>query len=110
MRTGLIQFLMGLNDGYEVVKSQILLLDPFPTINKAYDMIQRVEKQREINLEPQIDVANFSNRFQAKNTYANDKAPNIFARRDKRDTRKCTHCGGTRHTKEICFEVIGYPE
>lgn len=35
----LIQFLRGLNDAYEVVKSQILLIDPFPTINQAYAMV-----------------------------------------------------------------------
>jgi hypothetical protein len=23
---------------------------------------------------------------------------------------KCTHCGGTRHTKETCFEIHGYPD
>lgn len=40
----LIQFLMGLNEGYEAIKSQIMLMDPFPTINKAYAIILRIEK------------------------------------------------------------------
>lgn len=28
------------------------------------------------------------------------------------DLRKlrCTHCGGSRHTKESCFKIVGYPE
>lgn len=44
----LIQFLMGLHEGYEAAKSQILLMDPFPTLHKAYAMLQRIEKQREV--------------------------------------------------------------
>ena len=23
---------------------------------------------------------------------------------------KCSHCGGSRHTKDGCFKIIGYPE
>jgi len=47
-RQKLIHFLMHLNDEYESVRSQILLLDPLPNVNKAYAMIQRVEKQRQV--------------------------------------------------------------
>lgn len=44
MNGKLIQFLMGLNDTYDHVRSQILLMDPLPSVNKAYSMILRVEK------------------------------------------------------------------
>ncbi|XP_011079193.1 uncharacterized protein LOC105162772 [Sesamum indicum] len=47
----LIQFLMGLNDIYDHVKNQILLMDPLPTAAKAYSMVHKVEKQRELNSE-----------------------------------------------------------
>ncbi|KAL2248515.1 UNVERIFIED_CONTAM: hypothetical protein Sindi_2703800 [Sesamum indicum] len=47
--TQLIQFLMGLNDAYDHVRNQILLMDPLPSIGKAYYMILQVEKQREVN-------------------------------------------------------------
>ncbi|KAL0451845.1 UNVERIFIED_CONTAM: hypothetical protein Slati_1162600 [Sesamum latifolium] len=42
----LIQFLTGLNESYEHIRSQILVLDPLPNVNKAYSMILRVERQR----------------------------------------------------------------
>ncbi|KAF7814775.1 uncharacterized protein G2W53_028744 [Senna tora] len=35
----LIQFLMGLNPAYDVVRTQILNLDPLPSINKAYNIV-----------------------------------------------------------------------
>lgn len=44
----LMQFLLGLNDSYDHVRNQILLMDPFPSINKAYNMVLNVEKQREV--------------------------------------------------------------
>lgn len=46
----LIQFLMGLNDVYDSIRAQVLLMEPLPSTNKAYSMILRVEKQREVNL------------------------------------------------------------
>ncbi|KAL0348034.1 UNVERIFIED_CONTAM: hypothetical protein Sangu_1031200 [Sesamum angustifolium] len=46
----LMQFLMGLNDTYDHIRSQILVMEPLPSVNKAYSMVQRVEKQRKLNL------------------------------------------------------------
>lgn len=40
----LIQFLMGLNDAYDSIRGQILLMEPLPNANKAYSMVLRVEK------------------------------------------------------------------
>lgn len=45
----LIQFLMGLSDVYDPIRGQLLLMEPLPNVNRAYSMILRVEKQREVN-------------------------------------------------------------
>jgi hypothetical protein len=37
----LMQFLMGLSEEYEQIRSQILVMEPLPAVNKAYSMIQR---------------------------------------------------------------------
>lgn len=42
----LLQFLMGLNDSYEQARSQILMMVPLPTINKAYSLLIERESQR----------------------------------------------------------------
>lgn len=41
---------MGLNDSYDHVKKQVLVMDPLPSINKVYSMVLRVEKQRKIHI------------------------------------------------------------
>ncbi|KAL0431042.1 UNVERIFIED_CONTAM: hypothetical protein Sradi_0730200 [Sesamum radiatum] len=46
----LMQFLMGLNDAYDHICSQILIMELFSLVNKAYSMVQRVEKQQNVNL------------------------------------------------------------
>ncbi|KAF7801996.1 retrovirus-related Pol polyprotein from transposon TNT 1-94 [Senna tora] len=43
----LVQFLTGLSASFDVIRSQILNLEPAPSVNKAYAMITRVERQRE---------------------------------------------------------------
>ncbi|GKC08921.1 retrovirus-related pol polyprotein from transposon RE1 [Tanacetum coccineum] len=46
-RKRLIQFLIGLDECYSNVRGQILLMQPMPTVAKAYIMIRQEEKQRE---------------------------------------------------------------
>ncbi|KAF7838707.1 uncharacterized protein G2W53_007189 [Senna tora] len=46
----LMQFLMGLNPLYDIVRTQILNLDPTPSANKAYNMVIMNEKQKQLNM------------------------------------------------------------
>lgn len=51
----LLQFLMGLNDVYESTHDQILLMDPMPSVCKAYSMILRVEKQSDDSVKDLVE-------------------------------------------------------
>ncbi|GAV89126.1 LOW QUALITY PROTEIN: UBN2_3 domain-containing protein, partial [Cephalotus follicularis] len=44
-RDRLLQFLMGIKDSYTIIRSQILLMNPLPTVNKAYSMVLQEEIQ-----------------------------------------------------------------
>ena len=46
----LMQFFIGLADVYEHNRNQILLMDPLPSMNKAYSMVSRVEMQKEVQI------------------------------------------------------------
>ncbi|XP_022888913.1 uncharacterized protein LOC111404319 [Olea europaea var. sylvestris] len=42
-------FLMGLNDSFAQVRGRLLMMDPIPSINKAFALISQEEHQRSIN-------------------------------------------------------------
>ena len=55
-RNKLIQFLMGLNSGYDAIRNQILDTDPLPTVNRAHYIIQQQEKQMKLRENIQIKL------------------------------------------------------
>ena len=44
----MMQFLMGLNESYSIVRGKILLNEPLPNINKVLSLIPQEEKQRNV--------------------------------------------------------------
>ena len=42
-REYVIRFLMGLNENYAIVRSQILMRDPVPLMNKVYSLVLQEE-------------------------------------------------------------------
>lgn len=59
----LLQFLMGLNDGYNQARSHILIMNPTPSVNQAYAIIVRDESPKLVsgagytlgtNIDPQL--------------------------------------------------------
>ena len=43
-----IDFLMGLNPKYDNTRGNILGMDPLPTVNKAFQILLQIEKQKEV--------------------------------------------------------------
>ncbi|XP_075491274.1 uncharacterized protein LOC142529589 [Primulina tabacum] len=85
-----MKFLTGLNESYAGVRSNTLLLDPLPTVNKAYSPVLRHEKQAEATTgksQDQPEAAVFA-----------IKNPN----RKTEDEQKCTKCNKTNHTTKNC--------
>jgi len=44
----LVQFLIGLNDNYNVIRGNTLIMNPLPSINQIYSMLIQEEKRREV--------------------------------------------------------------
>ncbi|GKV03503.1 hypothetical protein SLEP1_g15792 [Rubroshorea leprosula] len=67
-------------------------MDPLPSLNKVYAMVTKEEKQQ---------------------TVAASRGPNIeataLAVRGPSRRSRCDHCKRLGHTKERCYEIIGYP-
>lgn len=105
-RSRLIQFLMGLNSGYDTIRGQILSMDPLPTVNRAYYMIQQIEKQRQVT-----GAMQEKQEVEACNTYKQTTKGS-----GKRDFKKgkldrfYDHCKVKGHLIDQCFKIHGYPE
>ncbi|KAB2629752.1 hypothetical protein D8674_040507 [Pyrus ussuriensis x Pyrus communis] len=107
-----MKFLMGLNESYASVRSNTLLQDPLPTVNKAYSLVLRHEKQLEVTAgkaPAQPDAAVFA----VKNSSRASEGENGELKCNKcnktnhiakncRAHLKCTFCGWKGHTIEYC--------
>ncbi|GJT84348.1 NSP-interacting kinase 1-like protein [Tanacetum coccineum] len=60
-RSKLMQFLMRLNDDFEAVRNQILSIDTLLNLNKAYYIVQQVEKQKQVTYQVADPIAFFAN-------------------------------------------------
>lgn len=105
----IMQFLMGLNDSYDHVKNQILIMDPLPSVNKAYSMVLQVEKQRQVNVIAN-DLDDKISDLLVKGQFNNEGGKN-FKKRDfnRREERHCDFCKNSGHIKDTNFNLHGYP-
>ncbi|CAO2829099.1 unnamed protein product [Amaranthus hypochondriacus] len=111
----LMQFLLGLNSGFDTSTTQILTQDPLPTINKAYSMLQQIEKQKEICGTLDLGTkssAMASQRFSKPSVMppklTNSQSKTTWQR--EKNSRFCDHCKVKGHTIDQCFKLIGYPD
>ncbi|KAL2243082.1 UNVERIFIED_CONTAM: Retrovirus-related Pol polyprotein from transposon RE1 [Sesamum indicum] len=99
-----------ISQGNMSVTGQILVLEPLPLVNKAYSMVLRVERQRMVNSE-YSDVGDAS--AMKAYEYKHNIAPkNITRGKGPMDKRHlfCEHCNRSRHNKESCFKLHGFPD
>ncbi|KAH6766312.1 hypothetical protein C2S52_017295 [Perilla frutescens var. hirtella] len=110
------QFLMALSDKYEPVKKEILKKDLLPSVETAYAMVHR-ETARDLIFQPVVfeDSRDTSSDI-GFGLAARDRVQKGYkgkgARQTEEDRSKmvCSHCGMKKHTKESCFQLVGYPD
>ncbi|XP_061347342.1 uncharacterized protein LOC133292872 [Gastrolobium bilobum] len=122
-RDHVIRFLKGLNDQYSSVRSQIMIIDPLPNVNRAFSMVVQQERQfsSESNNEVLTNVQNFvafNNKAGANGGRRNlNQNPGRNSRgrgrnnggRGNYGNRVSTHYGRLNHTVETCYQLHGYP-
>ncbi|XP_057518458.1 uncharacterized protein LOC130799377 [Amaranthus tricolor] len=108
-RQRLYQFLAGINDNLDAERRQLLNQDPLPTIEMAYAMIRRelarcgiMSTTSSLGGNPSEIGKGLAIRGQSETLLRRDNGDRTYL--------KCTHCGGSKHTKEGCFKLIGYPK
>ncbi|XP_071727271.1 uncharacterized protein [Rutidosis leptorrhynchoides] len=109
----LMQFLMGLNDCYMCVRSNILLRDPLPDVKSAYAILSREESHRNINLKENVITKPQTSAFIAQTSNKDMNSNNSSSRfnngRGPNQNLKCKKCNKLGHAIDRCFEIVGYP-
>ncbi|XP_074310135.1 uncharacterized protein LOC141645851 [Silene latifolia] len=115
----LIQFLMGLNHGFDTVRTQILSLDPLPTINRALGLLQKIEKRKQVV--ESVEVLNEASAYavfkSSDNTNADKKVRKYCSHCEMNNhnldecfwANGCAHCGKPGHKIDKCYRLVGFP-
>lgn len=102
-------FLMGLNNSFSQLRTQVLLMKPEPTIQRAFSLIAQEVEQRFSSVPPATNVVNAATVLvKSIPTEQNNSRPpgNSYRRRER---PLCTHCGIQSHTIERCYKLHRYP-
>lgn len=62
-----IQFLTGLNDQFVIIKAQVLMMDPLPSINKVYSLVIREESNNHSIASSIEEHVSLVNTFESRN-------------------------------------------
>lgn len=95
----LLQFLMGLNESYTHVRSQMLMMTPLPSVGQAFSIISHEESRRSL-----VSVSPPAHVFYSTQNKSSSKPPD-----SRRDLLKCEYCHWTGHLKKNCYRLVGYP-
>lgn len=101
-----IDFLMGLNDCYDAVRSQILMKKTLPSLSEVYNMIDQDETQRSarISTAPGMDSSAFVVSHQSSQ---NGSTGGTQFQMKERPV--CTYCSRVGHVEDTCYKKHGYP-
>ena len=97
-----MQFLTGLNEKISVVKTQILLLDPLPTLNK-------VESNSTFILPISVGEDTFVQLNASDARRFSPRGKTVTPNNSNKPARYCTFCHRNNHTVDFCYEKHGYP-
>ncbi|GKB12493.1 ribonuclease H-like domain-containing protein, partial [Tanacetum coccineum] len=116
----LMQFLMGLDESYLAIRSNLRTRESFPSFKTAFSVISGEESHRNVTSAVTTKPAatafaakSFDNKKKFNNNYKGSGSNSNFNSNNNNigpnPNLKCTNCNKTRHTVDICFDLIGYP-
>ena len=109
----LYEFLMGLDNDFNVIKTQILAPTLVPTLGIAYHKV--AEDKRHMMISNDSRTTTESAAFKAfqrrENSSGQPKEKDVVKqRKESKQNDQCTFCGRNGHKREGCFKLVGYPD
>jgi len=113
-------FLKGLNNVYNTIKTQVLIMEPLPSVNRVFSLVLQQERQLAgginnivDNLEHKSTVNSFNNQSNWKQSGrgSNNWKGNGRGRgRNNSYGKQCTFCDKMNHTAKECYSKHGFPQ
>ena len=121
-------FLDGLDDRLDKIRSDVLQLKPFPSVEQAYAYVRREDSRQTVMLSnngtiPAAAMISRGMRNSPQNQFTLQvaKPGNSSSHGGRLNFSKakgqteggsngCSYCGNMKHTRETCFKLHGYPE
>ncbi|KAJ9538193.1 hypothetical protein OSB04_030926 [Centaurea solstitialis] len=111
------EFLMGLDDQFAVIKTQVLAMKPTPNLRTTYHLVAEDEQQRLIASakRPSQEATAFQASHQGRrDTNRNFQTEKTWQKTERNiqnnKSEHCSFCGRDGHNRDGCFKRIGYPE
>ncbi|KAK3001034.1 hypothetical protein RJ639_021814 [Escallonia herrerae] len=104
------QFLMGLDDKYTTLRTQIINMDPFPNIDRVYAMVmQEVSHQGIIGSRDTTSAVGFHAQNGPPTARSSGLVSATAGDPDRTPTGRpwCTFCHRVGHTQEKCYRRLG---
>jgi len=109
----IMSFLKGLGEAYNAVKTQILLTEPLPGINKVFSLVLQQERHlsESIGMDTKILANSIDQQHQkiSKTSNHGQGWRNYGRGRGKGYGKQCSFCRKMNHTAYECYSKHGYP-
>ncbi|XP_038704739.1 uncharacterized protein LOC120000683 [Tripterygium wilfordii] len=104
-------FLMGLNESFSNVRSQVLSMGPLPSINKVLSMVLHVERQLTVTQPTHTTLAPLYSSTMAVNLGRTTEIGkgSTFSTSRQRENLSWNYCRKQGHTIDKCYKLNGYP-
>lgn len=98
-------FLMGLNESFSKIRTQLLLMEPEPSITRTFSLVAQEVEQRNSFVAHSVSSINVTALLVKNSVSSRSSSEN-----NKRQERPvCTHCNLQGHTVDRCYKLHGYP-
>ncbi|GKC85879.1 hypothetical protein Tco_1141596, partial [Tanacetum coccineum] len=107
-----MQFLMGLDESYLAIKSNILTREPLPLVKVAFAVVSDEESHRNatsVGATKPTASAFTTKTFDYKRRFNNNNKNFNKGSSSNSNNLKCTNCNKTSHIVDRFSELVGYP-
>nr|DAD30945.1 TPA_asm: hypothetical protein HUJ06_009796 [Nelumbo nucifera] len=100
-RERVYRFLLGLSEVFNTVRFSILAMEPLPSVSKVYSLVSQEECHQNLVAHPTQNLDATMMHVAGQNLSSTSK--------NSRPQLCCDHCKRNDHTKDRCYELLGYP-